>query len=52
MLLLAVGMLALSQLSPVTTMAGIAWRMALCGAGFGLFQSPNNRLLVTSAPRA
>ena len=29
----------------------LAWRMALCGAGFGLFQSPNNRLLVSSAPR-
>ena len=28
----------------------IAWRLALCGAGFGLFQSPNNRLLIGSAP--
>jgi DHA2 family multidrug resistance protein-like MFS transporter len=28
----------------------IAWRMALCGAGFGFFQSPNNRAMVTSAP--
>jgi DHA2 family multidrug resistance protein-like MFS transporter len=25
--------------------------MALCGAGFGLFQSPNNRTIVSSAPR-
>ncbi|WP_052065974.1 MFS transporter [Thalassospira australica] len=25
--------------------------LALCGAGFGLFQAPNNRLLLTSAPR-
>ncbi|CAN5158802.1 MFS transporter [soil metagenome] len=25
--------------------------MALCGAGFGLFQSPNNRAILTSAPR-
>jgi len=24
--------------------------MALCGAGFGLFQSPNNRAILTSAP--
>ena len=24
--------------------------MALCGVGFGLFQSPNNRTLLTSAP--
>jgi DHA2 family multidrug resistance protein-like MFS transporter len=28
----------------------IAWRMAVCGAGFGIFQSPNNRILLTSAP--
>jgi DHA2 family multidrug resistance protein-like MFS transporter len=25
--------------------------MALCGAGFGFFQSPNNRIIITSAPR-
>lgn len=29
----------------------IAWRMGLCGIGFGLFQTPNNRTLMTSAPR-
>jgi DHA2 family multidrug resistance protein-like MFS transporter len=29
----------------------IAWRMALCGLGFGFFQSPNNRILIGSAPR-
>jgi MFS transporter, DHA2 family, multidrug resistance protein len=29
----------------------IAWRMAVCGAGFGIFQSPNNRQLLSSAPR-
>jgi DHA2 family multidrug resistance protein-like MFS transporter len=29
----------------------IAWRMALCGAGFGLFLSPNARLIIGSAPR-
>ncbi len=28
------------------------WRMALCGLGFGFFQSPNNRTLIASAPRA
>lgn len=31
--------------------ADIAWRMAVCGLGFGFFQSPNNRTLVSSAPR-
>ena len=29
----------------------IAWRMALCGIGYGLFQSPNNRSIQSSAPR-
>jgi DHA2 family multidrug resistance protein-like MFS transporter len=28
----------------------VAWRLMLCGAGFGLFQAPNNRLLIGSAP--
>jgi DHA2 family multidrug resistance protein-like MFS transporter len=28
----------------------IVWRLALCGIGFGLFQSPNNHTIVTSAP--
>jgi len=30
--------------------ANMAWRLAVCGLGFGFFQSPNNRLLVGSAP--
>jgi DHA2 family multidrug resistance protein-like MFS transporter len=25
--------------------------MALCGVGFGIFQSPNNRTILASAPR-
>ncbi|ECC4995458.1 MFS transporter, partial [Salmonella enterica] len=29
----------------------IIWPMILCGAGFGLFQSPNNHTIITSAPR-
>ena len=28
----------------------MVWRMALCGAGFALFQSPNNHTIVTTAP--
>lgn len=31
--------------------ADIAWRMALCGAGFGTFLPPNARLIIGSAPR-
>ncbi|MCB8881809.1 MFS transporter [Acidisoma cellulosilytica] len=29
----------------------ICWRLGICGAGFGLFQSPNNRAILGSAPR-
>jgi len=43
------GMLALLPVAPGD--ADIIWRMAICGAGFGLFQSPNNRVIMTSAPR-
>jgi MFS transporter, DHA2 family, multidrug resistance protein len=42
-------LLALYPLSGGT--AGILWRMALCGVGFGLFQAPNNRTIIGSAPR-
>lgn len=48
--LLAIGLIALGWLPHDPTVADIAWRMALCGVGFGLFQTPNNRALVTSAP--
>jgi DHA2 family multidrug resistance protein-like MFS transporter len=47
----AVGLFALSRLDAHPSTLDIAWRMALCGIGFGLFQSPNNRTIVSSAPR-
>lgn len=28
----------------------IAWRMAVCGIGFGLFQTPNNIVMVVATP--
>jgi DHA2 family multidrug resistance protein-like MFS transporter len=34
------------------TSADLIWRMALCGLGFGFFQSPNNRTLISAAPYA
>ena len=40
MALMTAGLTALSWLAPGAGPADIAWRMALCGAGFGLFQSP------------
>jgi MFS transporter, DHA2 family, multidrug resistance protein len=47
----AVGLFVLSRLGPVPTNPDIAWRMALCGLGFGLFQSPNNRTIVSASPK-
>jgi DHA2 family multidrug resistance protein-like MFS transporter len=34
------------------TAAEIAWRMAMCGLGFGFFQAPNNRSMLSAAPLA
>ena len=47
----AVGLLLLATLGAHPSTFDIAWRMAVCGAGFGTFQSPNNRQIVASAPR-
>ncbi|MGC4028658.1 MAG: MFS transporter [Steroidobacteraceae bacterium] len=49
--LFALGLLSLSLLGATAQDADILWRMALCGAGFGFFQSPNNRAMITAAPR-
>jgi len=46
----ATGLGLLSLVHPGQTNWDIAWRMALCGLGFGFFQSPNNRAMVTAAP--
>jgi DHA2 family multidrug resistance protein-like MFS transporter len=47
----ALGLGALATLPAEATTFDIAWRMFLCGAGFGLFQSPNNRTMLAAAPR-
>ena len=52
MAILAVGLLSLALLPANPGDLNIGWRMALCGLGFGLFQSPNNHTIVTSAPLA
>ena len=49
--LFAGGLFLLATLPEMPTNASIVWRMALCGAGFGLFQTPNNSILILSAPR-
>ena len=45
------GFLLLAALPAQPHAADIAWRMMICGFGFGLFGSPNNRAIITSAPR-
>ena len=51
MLAMAVGLFSLALLPANPTDSEIIWRMALCGAGFGLFQSPNNHTIISSAPQ-
>ena len=46
----AAGLLSLALMPSQPADWNVIWRMALCGAGFGLFQSPNNHTIVTSAP--
>jgi DHA2 family multidrug resistance protein-like MFS transporter len=50
LLLLCTGLLLLSGLRPDASTAAIVWRMALCGLGFALFQSPNLNALMSAAP--
>jgi DHA2 family multidrug resistance protein-like MFS transporter len=47
---MGLGLVLLALLPAQPTLGDMLWRMALCGAGFGLFQSPNNHTIVTSAP--
>ncbi len=47
---MTVGMGLLLVMPATAGWSDIAWRMAVCGFGFGFFQSPNNRLLIAAAP--
>jgi DHA2 family multidrug resistance protein-like MFS transporter len=51
LVMLTAGLVLLAMLGSHPSAFDVAWRMALCGAGFGMFQSPNNRQLLSSAPR-
>src|ERR1700712_3532232 len=48
--LLALGMALLAMLPANPHVADIVWRMAICGCGFGFFQTPNMKALMSSAP--
>jgi DHA2 family multidrug resistance protein-like MFS transporter len=51
LVVLTIGLVLLATLGPHPSAFDIAWRMAVCGVGFGTFQSPNNRQMLSSAPR-
>lgn len=48
--LLCTGMFMLALLPVDATEIGIVFRMLVCGIGFGFFQSPNLRAIMSSAP--
>ena len=50
MALLAIGLTLMATLPGGADGAAITWRMLICGAGFGFFQSPNLRAIMSSAP--
>jgi DHA2 family multidrug resistance protein-like MFS transporter len=50
LLAFAMGLAALALLPAHASVADIAWRTAVCGAGFGFFQAPNLKALMGSAP--
>ncbi|EMR8941870.1 MFS transporter [Yersinia enterocolitica] len=47
----ACGLFLLAILPATPTDLDIIWRMVLCGAGFGLFQAPNNHTIISAAPQ-
>lgn len=44
------GFLLLAFLPAAPSTFDIAWRIAVCGSGMGLFQQPNARSIIMSAP--
>ena len=47
---MAAGLVSLAWLPEQPAAGDIVWRLMLSGAGFALFQSPNNSMLIASAP--
>jgi DHA2 family multidrug resistance protein-like MFS transporter len=47
---MSIGLALVALLPNQPTDMDIVWRLVICGIGFGLFHSPNNHTIVTSAP--
>ena len=45
------GLVLTALLPPDPSAINVMWRLVLCGAGFGLFTAPNNRLMMNAVPR-
>lgn len=52
MAIATLGMLLLALLPDGASHADIAWRMVVCGIGYGIFLSPNARVVISAAPLA
>lgn len=52
LVMMAAGMALLAFLPNGASAADFIWRMGLCGLGFGFFQTPNNRAMLSAAPRS
>ncbi len=48
--ILGIGLALIAGLPADPGISDIVWRMMVCGAGFGFFQSPNLRAIMSSAP--
>ncbi|WP_419728814.1 MFS transporter [Lichenicola sp.] len=51
LLIMGLGLILIVQLPAHPGDLALVWRLALCGIGFGLFQTPNNRAMLQAAPR-
>ena len=47
---LTLGLLLILALPPVPAFVDVVLRMIVCGIGFGFFQSPNNRVMISAGP--
>ena len=50
LVMLGTGMALLAMLPENPSIANIVWRMLICGIGFGFFQAPNMKAIMSSAP--
>jgi DHA2 family multidrug resistance protein-like MFS transporter len=50
LIVMATGLALLSLMPTHPATFDIVWRLLICGIGFGLFNTPNNRAILTSAP--